>query len=132
MIMMNLPIKNVVVQSIINRLNNKMRVVVRSIPFGKCRNDVELHSNSNNDFNIIIERRSCWCILFIDNGTRVEAKIIHVGRGKFKILEDNCKERYINRIVDASDVVRCKVEPAAHIYDSLHSRNATSRINYLT
>jgi hypothetical protein len=64
---------------------------------------------------MIIERRSCWCILFIDNGTGVEAKIIHTGRGKFKILEDNCKERYINRIVDASDVVRCKVEPAAHI-----------------
>jgi hypothetical protein len=118
--MMHLPIKNVVViQSIINKLKNKMGVIVDTIPFRKCKNNtVELYSNSNNgknDFNMIIERRSCWCILFIDNGTRVEAKIIHTGRGKFKILEDNCKERYINRIVDASDVVRCKVEPAAHI-----------------
>jgi hypothetical protein len=118
--MMHLPIKNVVViQSIINKLKNKMGVIVDTIPFRKCKNNtVELYSNNNNsknDFNMIIERRCCWCILFIDNGTRVEAKIIHTGRGKFKILEDNCKERYINRIVDASDVVRCKVEPAAHI-----------------
>lgn len=118
--MMHLPIKNVVViQSIINKLKNKMRVIVGTIPFRKFKNNTaELYSNSNNsknDFNMIIERRSCWCILFIDNGTRVEAKIIHTGRGKFKILEDNCKERYIDRIVDASDVVRCKVEPAAHI-----------------
>jgi hypothetical protein len=118
--MMHLPIKNVVViQSIINKLKNKMRVIVGTIPFRKFKNNTaELYSNSNNsknNFNMIIERRSCWCILFIDNGTRVEAKIIHTGRGKFKILEDNCKERYIDRIVDASDVVRCKVEPAAHI-----------------
>ena len=117
---MHLPIKNVVViQSIINKLKNKMSVIVGTIPFKRFENNtVELYSNSNsskNDFNMIIERRSCWSILFIDNGTRVEAKIIHTGRGKFKILEDNCKERYINRIVDASDVVRCKVEPAAHI-----------------
>ena len=117
---MHLPIKNVVViQSIINKLKNKMRVIVGTIPFRKCKNNtVELYNNNNNsknDFNMIIERRCCWCILFIDNGTTVEAKIIHTGRGKFKILEDNCKERYIDRIVDASDVVRCKVEPAAHI-----------------
>ncbi len=82
--MMHLTIKNVVViQSIINKLKNKMRVIVGTIPFRKFKNNTaELYSNSNNsknDFNMIIERRSCWCILFIDNGTRVEAKIIHTG-----------------------------------------------------
>ena len=39
----------------------------------------------------------------------IEAKIIHKGRGKFKILEDNCKGKYIGKIVDASDVIRCKL-----------------------
>jgi hypothetical protein len=83
--MMHLPIKSVVViQSIINKLKNKMRVIVGTIPFEKFKNNiVELYSNGNNsknDFNMTIERRSCWCILFIDNGTRVEAKIIHTHR----------------------------------------------------
>jgi hypothetical protein len=33
------------------------------------------------------ERYSCWCFLHID-GTGFDAKIIHKGRGKFKILND--------------------------------------------
>ena len=55
------------------------------------------------------EQCSCWCFLCIDEVT-VEAKIVHKGRGKFKILNDEFGGRYINKIVDASDVVRCIVE----------------------
>ena len=51
---------------------------------------------------------SCWCYIVID-GARLEAKIIHKGRGKFKILADEYGGKYSNKIVDASDVVRCKI-----------------------
>jgi hypothetical protein len=55
------------------------------------------------------ERYSCWCFLRID-GTGFDAKIVHKGRGKFKILIDEYGGKYSNKIVDASDVIRCKVE----------------------
>ena len=53
---MHLPIKNVVViQSIINKLKNKMRVIVGTIPFRKFKNNtVELYSNSNSSKNDFI------------------------------------------------------------------------------
>jgi hypothetical protein len=52
------------------------------------------------------KKYSCWCFLFVDEA-ELEAKIVHKGRGKFKILEDKCRGKYINKIVDASDVIRC-------------------------
>jgi hypothetical protein len=55
------------------------------------------------------ERYSCWCLLLID-GTKLDAKIVHKGRGKFKILNDEYGGKYSNKIVDASDVIRCKIE----------------------
>jgi hypothetical protein len=54
------------------------------------------------------QRYSCWCFLLID-GTRFEAKNLHKGRGKFKILDDEYGGKYNNKIVDASDVIRCKI-----------------------
>ena len=55
------------------------------------------------------ERYSCWCFLHID-GTGFDAKIVHKERGKFKILNDEYGGKYSNKIVDASDIVRCKIE----------------------
>jgi hypothetical protein len=55
------------------------------------------------------ERCSCWCFLPID-GTKFDAQIVHKGRGKFKILDDEYGGKYSNKIVDASDVIRCKIE----------------------
>jgi hypothetical protein len=55
------------------------------------------------------ERYSCWCFLRID-GTGFDAKVVHKGRGKFKILDDEYGGKHSNKIVDASDVIRCKVE----------------------
>jgi hypothetical protein len=55
------------------------------------------------------ERYSCLCLLLID-GTRFETKIVHKGRDKFKILNDKYGGKYSDKIVDASDVIRCKVE----------------------
>jgi hypothetical protein len=54
------------------------------------------------------QRYSCWCFLLID-GIGFEAKIVHKGRGKFKILSDEYGGKYRNKIVDASDVVHCKI-----------------------
>ena len=55
------------------------------------------------------ERYSCWCFVSVD-GTRFDAKIVHKGRGKFKILNDEYDGRHANEIIDASDVIRCKTE----------------------
>jgi hypothetical protein len=67
-----------------------------------------------NDFDIIPstmiskeeKKYSCWCFLFVDEA-ELEAKIVHKGGGKFKILEDKYGGKYINKIVDASDIIRC-------------------------
>ncbi len=50
---------------------------------------------------------SARCKLSI-NEIEVEAKIKHMGRGKFKILTDESGGEYTNVIVDASDVFHCK------------------------
>jgi hypothetical protein len=55
------------------------------------------------------KRYSCWCFLLID-GTKFDAQIVHKGRGKFKILDDEYGGKYNNKIVDASDVIHCKIE----------------------
>src|SRR5919197_157633 len=68
------------------------------------------NNNNNNNSGTIIEKYSCWSILFIDR-LKIEAKIVHKGRGKFMIVEDKYKGRYVNQIVDASDVIYCKVGP---------------------
>jgi hypothetical protein len=67
-----------------------------------------------NDFGIILsttiskeeKKHSCWCFLFVDEA-ELEAKIVHKGRGKFKILEDKYGGKYVNKIVDASDIISC-------------------------
>jgi hypothetical protein len=77
------------------------------------KNVVQWKGSNDNDsyFSTIIERCSCWSFLLIDgSNVKVEAKIIHTGRGKFKILEDKYGGKYVNKIVDASDIVSCKVD----------------------
>ena len=55
------------------------------------------------------ELYSCWCFLLID-GTKFDAQIVHKGRGKFKILNDEYGGIYSDKIVDASDVIRCRID----------------------
>ena len=40
---------------------------------------------------------------------RVRQKIIHIGRGKFKILDDVKGDKYTEKKIDASDVFYCKL-----------------------
>lgn len=77
-----------------------------SFSFGRYKSALEPNDNSNN-FSVAAEKHSCWSVLSID-GLEIDAKIIHKGRGKFKILEDNYRGKYTGNIVDASDVIRCK------------------------
>ena len=93
---------------IINYFKRKMITNNDTVHFDKCYS-IHYHNN-NEDSSILKEKYSCWSVLFID-GLGIEAKIIHKGRGKFKIVEDNYKSKYVNKIVDASEVIRCKLKP---------------------
>ena len=55
------------------------------------------------------ESDGSWCTISIDN-SKLTAKIRHIGRGKFRILATQNGDKYINNIVDASDVFSCKRE----------------------
>jgi hypothetical protein len=124
MAMTNLSIKNdavvVVRRWLVNRIKAKFSIIIDAITLGKyVKSTFEVNANdTDNGFNIIAEeeRYSCWCVLFIDEEeeeeeVKTEAKIIHKGGGKFKILEDRYGGKYINKIVDASDVIRCTEIP---------------------
>ena len=76
-----------------------------SFSFSRYKGSLAVNDNSNN-FNVAIERCSCWAVLSLDE-FKIEAKIMHKGRGRFIILEDNYRRKYIGKIVDASDVIRC-------------------------
>ena len=78
-----------------------------SFSFSRYRSALESNDTNSNNFNVVIERCSCWAVLSIDS-LKIEAKIMHKGRGRFIILEDNYRGKYIGKIVDASDVIRCK------------------------
>ncbi len=55
------------------------------------------------------ENRCCWCLILL-NDTRIIAKIMHIGRGKFKILNDKYDGKYVNKTVDASDILSCDLD----------------------
>ncbi len=111
--MTNLSITNdaVVRRWLVNKIKTKISIIIDAITLGKYgKSTFEANvNNTDKDFNIKVveEKYSCWCVVFIDGGVKIEAKIIHKGRGKFKILEDRYGGKYINKIVDASDVIRC-------------------------
>lgn len=48
-----------------------------------------------------------WCIVYVD-GQQIKANIVHKGNGKFEIVEAN-DDRYVGKIVDASEVNNCKM-----------------------
>jgi len=94
---------------ITNYLKGKIMTISNTINYGN--NHLESDNSINSDYSTTAEKYSCWCILFID-GIKIEARILHKGRGKFKIVEDKFNAKYVNKIVDASDVIRCKVKPS--------------------
>lgn len=53
------------------------------------------------------DERVTWCMVERSNQL-FRAQLQHVGRGKFKILNDNKEGVYIGQIVDASDILNCE------------------------
>ena len=51
------------------------------------------------------DKKGDWCIVSLD-GTIIRAKIIHNSRGKYKIVEDTKDGIYVDKIVDASDIIQ--------------------------
>jgi hypothetical protein len=48
-----------------------------------------------------------WCI--VEHSNQVfRAQVQHVGRGKFKILNDNQERIHVGQIVDASEILNCE------------------------
>jgi hypothetical protein len=67
----------------------------------KCLTLIDITSlrQSNDDDNV----RS-WCIVQGSNKV-FRAQIQHVGRGRFKIVNDNQEKIHVGKIIDASEVI---------------------------
>lgn len=53
-----------------------------------------------------VEGSKDWCIASVnDIKTRVE--VLHMGKGKFKIVNDEMNGNLIGNILDASDIFHC-------------------------
>jgi hypothetical protein len=51
------------------------------------------------------DKKGDWRIVSLD-GTIIRARIIHKSRGKYKIVEDTKNGIYVDKIVDASDIIQ--------------------------
>jgi hypothetical protein len=54
------------------------------------------------------DRRATWCRVEYSNQV-FRAQVQHIGRGKFKILNDNQEGIHIGQVVDASDILNGEV-----------------------
>jgi hypothetical protein len=73
-----------------------------------------LSVKSNNNYKYIREQGNSnrdqaayWCIVEINNLV-FRAKIIHIGRGRYKIIKDSKQGRFEGQVIDASDVLHCE------------------------
>lgn len=116
---------------ITNNLKGKITTIANTVHFDKNHIKPDNNDNNNNKFSTLVEKYSCWCILFVD-GVKIDAKIIHKGRGRFKIVEDKYKGKYVNKMVDASDVIRCKViSEDAKIISSVYEAQFSNQKQYI-
>jgi len=45
-----------------------------------------------------------WCRYYIDDFNTAKVKILHIRRGRYRIVDDREGGKFIGKIVDASDV----------------------------
>jgi hypothetical protein len=57
--------------------------------------------------NSSLEKHSSWCSAELNEGKRIKVRLAHIGRGRFLILDDEEGGTYIDKTVDASDIVNC-------------------------
>jgi hypothetical protein len=50
-------------------------------------------------------KKGDWCIVSLD-GAIIRVKIMHKSRGKYKIIDDTKNGMYIEKIIDASDIIQ--------------------------
>ncbi|HET7285555.1 MAG TPA: hypothetical protein VFI70_12805 [Nitrososphaeraceae archaeon] len=50
------------------------------------------------------DSKTIWCRFYLDDFNTVKVKIIHIGGGKYRVIEDREGGKHVGRIVDASDV----------------------------
>lgn len=51
------------------------------------------------------DKKGDWCIVSLD-GAIIRARIVHKSGGKYKIVEDTKNGIYVDKIVDASDIIQ--------------------------
>jgi len=51
-----------------------------------------------------------WCLCSIKGG-EVKVKVVHVCRGRFRVIEDEDEGSQVGKILDASDLIHCKFLP---------------------
>jgi hypothetical protein len=54
--------------------------------------------------------KESWCLAKID-GVEVKVRLDHIGRGRFRIVEDEHDGQYVNKVLDASELIHCKFLP---------------------
>ena len=52
------------------------------------------------------QKDSAWCVVDFDNRI-FQARVVHIGRGKYLILKDNQDNEYIDIVLDASNILAC-------------------------
>ena len=51
------------------------------------------------------DKKGDWCIVSLD-GAIIRVKIMHKSMGKYKIIDDTKNGMYIEKIIDASDIIQ--------------------------
>ena len=62
--------------------------------------------NELRDSKMPQQEDSAWCIIDFDNRI-FQARVVHIGRGKYLILKDNQNNEFIDIVVDASNILAC-------------------------
>ncbi len=55
--------------------------------------------------------KESWCLARID-GSEVKVRLDHIGRGRFRIVEDEDNGKYVSKVLDASELIHCKFLPS--------------------
>jgi hypothetical protein len=55
------------------------------------------------------DSKTIWCRFYIDDFNTAKVKILDLGRGKYRIIEDKEGGKYVGRIVDASEVAQFEI-----------------------
>jgi hypothetical protein len=61
---------------------------------------------NSGDKDLTSEKNAAWCTVDVDNRI-FQAWVVHVGRGKFRVLKDNQSNEYSGKVIDAENILSC-------------------------